>query len=47
MQFDPDLLSFLAGFIVGILFVWLVSRVRPLLKQMNESIGVRRIANVI
>src|SRR3972149_1924581 len=37
MQFDPDLLSFLAGFIVGILFVWLVSRVRPLLKQMNES----------
>ena len=37
MQFNPDLLSFLAGFIVGILFVWLVSRVRPLLKQMNES----------
>ena len=37
MQFDPDRLSFLAGFIIGILFVWLVSRVRPLLKQMNES----------
>src|SRR5574341_476141 len=32
-----DLPSFAIGFAVGILSVWLVSRVRPLLKQINES----------
>src|SRR5574341_111627 len=32
-----DLPSFAIGFAVGILAVWLVSRVRPLLKQINES----------
>ena len=29
--------SFIAGFIVGILFVWLISRVRPLLKQLSTN----------
>ena len=32
-----DLLSFAVGFGVGILFVWLLGRVRPLLKQMGEN----------
>jgi len=32
-----DLVSFAAGFMVGILFVWLIGRVRPLLKQMSEN----------
>ena len=34
---SPYLLSFLAGFIIGILFAWLVSRVRPLLRQVSEN----------
>src|SRR5688572_19922285 len=34
---ELNLPSFIAGFIVGILFVWLVGRVRPLLKQLGES----------
>src|SRR5512145_3129166 len=33
----PDPFSFLFGFLVGILFVWLLGRARPLLKQMRES----------
>src|SRR5919109_1646478 len=32
-----DLPSFVAGFIIGVLFVWLVGRVRPLLQQLKES----------
>lgn len=33
----PHLPSFVAGFIAGILFVWLLGRVRPLLQQINQS----------
>src|SRR5688500_10064210 len=32
-----DLFSFVVGFGVGILFVWLIGRVRPLLRQMGET----------
>ncbi|HET9588959.1 MAG TPA: HEAT repeat domain-containing protein [Anaerolineales bacterium] len=34
---NPSLLIFLAGFVTGIFFVWLVGRVRPLLRQIGES----------
>ena len=34
---ELNLPSFIAGFIVGILFVWLVGRVRPLLKQLGDD----------
>ena len=33
----PDPFSFLFGFAVGILFVWLLGRARPLLKQVRAS----------
>jgi HEAT repeat protein len=35
MRFES--FSFIAGFIVGILFIWLISRVRPLLKQLSTN----------
>jgi HEAT repeat protein len=34
-QLDP--FSFTAGFIVGVVFVWLLARVRPLLRQMGQN----------
>ncbi|HLF72993.1 MAG TPA: hypothetical protein VI524_01495, partial [Anaerolineales bacterium] len=34
---NPYLLSFLAGFVVGVLSVWLFSRARPLLRQLREN----------
>lgn len=37
MSFSPEQYAFIAGFIVGVLFVWLVGRVRPLLKQVSEN----------
>ena len=37
-----NLPSFVAGFIVGIVFVWLVGRVRPLLQQIKESAKEQR-----
>ncbi|MBN2114957.1 MAG: HEAT repeat domain-containing protein [Anaerolineales bacterium] len=38
----PDPFSFLFGFAVGILFVWLLGRLRPLLKQVRESAKERQ-----
>ncbi len=38
----PDPFSFLVGFFVGIVFVWLLSRVRPVLKQLGESAKEKR-----
>jgi HEAT repeat protein len=32
-----DLFSFVVGFGIGILFVWLIGRVRPLLRQLGEN----------
>ncbi|HMB24272.1 MAG: HEAT repeat domain-containing protein [Chloroflexota bacterium] len=40
----PDPFSFLFGFLVGILFVWLLGRARPLLKQMRESAKEQQLA---
>src|SRR5512134_3716996 len=37
MRLEPVHYAFIAGFITGILFVWLVASVRPLLTQLNES----------
>src|SRR5687768_2024708 len=37
MPFDLQASSFFVGFIVGIVFVWLIGRARPLLQQMRES----------
>jgi HEAT repeat protein len=37
MPFDLQAPSFFVGFIVGIVFVWLIGRARPLLQQMRES----------
>lgn len=37
MRFLLDPLSFGIGFVVGILFTWLLSRMRPLLQQMREG----------
>ncbi|HSB02970.1 MAG TPA: NACHT domain-containing protein, partial [Anaerolineales bacterium] len=37
IQLPPDPFSFLFGFAVGILFVWVFGRARPLLKQIRES----------
>src|SRR5512139_670345 len=38
----PDPFSFLFGFAVGIVFVWLWGRARPLLKQVRESAKEQR-----
>ena len=38
----PDPFSFLFGFAVGIFFVWLWNRVRPLLRQVRESAKEQR-----
>ena len=38
----PDPFSFLFGFAVGIVFVWLWGRARPLLKQVRESAREQR-----
>jgi HEAT repeat protein len=38
----PDPFSFLFGFAVGILFVWVLGRARPLLKQIRESAKEQR-----
>ncbi len=38
----PDPFSFLFGFAVGIVFVWLLGRFRPLLKQVRESAKEQR-----
>ena len=35
MQLQP--FSFIVGFVVGIVFVWLLGRARPLLQQMREG----------
>src|SRR5689334_18106334 len=32
-----DLFSFVAGFVAGVLFTWLLGRVRPLLIQLREN----------
>lgn len=44
MQFILDPLSFGVGFVVGILFTWLLSRVRPLLQQARENMKEQRTA---
>ncbi len=40
MQLQP--FSFIAGFIVGIVFVWLIGRARPLLQQMRAGLKEQR-----
>jgi HEAT repeat protein len=40
MLLDP--LSFGVGFVVGIFFTWLLSRIRPLLQQWREGLKVQR-----
>src|SRR5919106_6514058 len=42
-----DPLSFAIGFVAGILFTWLLSRVRPLLAQIRESARERREATQV
>ena len=37
MQFLLQPFSFIVGFVVGILFTWLIGRARPLLQQMREG----------
>src|SRR5215211_8289916 len=37
-----DFLSFVIGFASGVLFTWLLSRVRPLLAQIREGVKERR-----
>src|SRR5215216_1307452 len=37
-----DLFSFAVGFVAGILFTWLLSRIRPLLVQLRENAKERR-----
>ena len=37
-----DLISFVVGFVSGVLFTWLLSRVRPLLTQIREGVKERR-----
>lgn len=37
-----DLISFVVGFVSGVFFTWLLSRVRPLLGQVRESAKERR-----
>lgn len=38
----PDPFSFGAGFIVGVVFMWFLARVRPLLQQTRENLKERR-----
>lgn len=38
----PTLLWFLAGFVVGMLFMWILGRARPLLAQIRESAKEQR-----
>ena len=40
-----DLISFVVGFVSGVLFTWLLSRVRPLLAQIREGARERREAS--
>src|SRR5512138_3831434 len=42
IRLPPDPFSFLFGFVVGIAFVWLLGRFRPLLKQARENAKERR-----
>lgn len=42
MRFLLDPLSFGVGFVVGILFTWLMGRVRPLLVQVRENLKEQR-----
>jgi len=42
MRFLLDPLSFGVGFVVGIAFTWLLSRIRPLLQQWRESMKEQR-----
>src|SRR5215216_4728478 len=37
-----DFISFVIGFVSGVLFTWLISRVRPLLAQIRENARERR-----
>src|SRR5215207_10013511 len=37
-----DFISFVIGFVSGVLFTWLISRVRPLLSQVREGAKERR-----
>ena len=39
-----DPISFGVGFIVGILFTWLLSRIRPLMQQWRETVREQRVA---
>jgi len=40
----PDPFSFLFGFVVGLVFVWLLGRVRPLFTQVRENAKEQRVA---
>ncbi len=42
LTLPPDPFSFLFGFAVGVVFVWLLGRVRPLFKQARESVREQR-----
>src|SRR5512138_334557 len=42
IRLPPDPFSFLFGFVVGIAFVWLLGRIRPLLVQFRESAKEQR-----
>src|SRR5687768_4706101 len=44
---DPNTISFLIGFASGVLFTWLLGRVRPLLTQIRESAKERREAAMV
>ena len=39
---NPNTISFVLGFVAGVLFTWFLSRVRPLLAQIRESARERR-----
>ena len=39
---DPNTISFVIGFAAGVLFTWLLSRMRPLLAQIREGAKERR-----
>jgi hypothetical protein len=39
---DPISIAFVIGFVTGVLFTWLLSRVRPLLTQIRDSARERR-----
>ncbi len=44
---DPNTIFFLIGFASGVLFTWLLGRVRPLLTQIRESAKERREAAMV